>query len=154
MLLGDVANLVYAPQGMVGDAVINGGPGLMLIVEKFPWGNTIEVTEGVEAALEEMKPGLPGVEIDTTIFRPATFVENSISNLSNALLFGCFLVFLVIAVFLYEWRTALVCIVAIPVSLLAAGLVLAHVRCEATLTCKATGRLESTTILVLGSSPA
>jgi CzcA family heavy metal efflux pump len=126
LLLKDVANLVYGPQGMIGDAVINDGPGLMLIVEKFPWGNTIEVTEGVEAALEEMKPGLPGVEIDTTIFRPATFIENSISNLSNALLFGCLLVIAVIAVFLYEWRTALVCIVAIPVSLLAAGLVLAQ----------------------------
>ena len=54
---------------MIGDAVINDGPGLMLIVEKFPWGNTLAVTRGVEAALEAMKPGLPGVEIDTTIFR-------------------------------------------------------------------------------------
>ena len=48
----------------------------MLIVEKFPWGNTLDVTRGVEAALEEMQPGLPGIEIDTTIFRPATFIEH------------------------------------------------------------------------------
>src|SRR3712207_6464649 len=44
LLLRDVANLLYAPQGMVGDAIINDGPGLMLIVEKFPWGNTLDVT--------------------------------------------------------------------------------------------------------------
>ena len=124
LLLSDVANLVYAPQGMIGDAVINDGPGLMIIVEKFPWGNTLAVTRGVEEALERMKPGLPGVEIDTTIFRPATFVEDSIANLSWALLLGCVLVVGIIFIFLYELRTAIVCIVAIPLSLLAAGLVL------------------------------
>ncbi|MCK1636883.1 efflux RND transporter permease subunit [Bradyrhizobium sp. 157] len=124
LLLSDVANLVYAPQGMIGDAIINDGPGLMLIVEKFPWGNTLAVTRGVEEALERMKPGLPGVEIDTTIFRPATFVEDSIANLSWALLLGCVLVVGIIFIFLYELRTAIVCIVAIPLSLLAAGLVL------------------------------
>src|SRR5215470_1294643 len=124
LLLREVADLVYAPQGMIGDAVINDGPGLMLIVEKFPWGNTLAVTRGVEEALERMKPGLPGVEIDTTIFRPATFVEDSIDNLSRALLLSCLLVAGIIVIFLYEWRTAIVCIVAIPLSLLAAGLVL------------------------------
>jgi CzcA family heavy metal efflux pump len=123
-LLGEVADLVYSPQGMIGDAVINDGPGLMLIVEKFPWGNTLAVTRGVEEALGQMKPGLPGVEVDTTIFRPATFVEDSIDNLSWALLLGCVLVVGIIFIFLYELRTALVCIIAIPLSLLAAALVL------------------------------
>jgi CzcA family heavy metal efflux pump len=122
--LGDVAELGWGPQEMIGDAVINDGPGLMLIVEKFPWGNTLEVTRGVEAALEGMKPGLPGVEIDTKIFRPATFIETSIANLSHALVLGCVLVVLVLIAFLYEWRTALVCIVAIPLSLMTAGLLL------------------------------
>ena len=60
---------------MIGDAVVNDGPGLLLIVEKFPWANTVEVTKGVEAAIDEMRPGLPDIDIDTTIFRPATFVE-------------------------------------------------------------------------------
>ena len=67
-------------------------PGFMLIVEKFPWGNTLDVTRGVEAALEAMKPGLPGVEIDTTIFRPATFIEDSIDNLHAPCSSGCVLV--------------------------------------------------------------
>ncbi len=124
LLLGEVANIVFGPQAMIGDAVINDGPGLMLIVEKFPWGNTLEVTRGVEAALEAMKPGLPDVEIDTKIFRPATYIEDSIKNLSNALLIGCVLVVLVMIAFLYEWRAALIATVAIPLSLLAAGLLL------------------------------
>ena len=124
LLLGEVANIRFGPQGMIGDAVINDGPGLMLIVEKFPWGNTLEVTHGVEAALEAMKPGLPGVDIDTKIFRPATYIEDSINNLSHALLIGCALVVLVMIAFLYEWRAALIASVAIPLSLLAAGLLL------------------------------
>ena len=81
----DVADLVRGTQPLVGDAVINDGPGLMLIVEKLPWANTLDVTRGVEAALDELKPGLPGIAIDATIFRPATFIEESISNLSKAI---------------------------------------------------------------------
>ena len=58
--LGDVATVVEDHQQLIGDAVIDGGPGLMLIVEKLPWGNTLEVTRGVEEALKEMQPGLTG----------------------------------------------------------------------------------------------
>jgi CzcA family heavy metal efflux pump len=124
MPLGELADILYAPPDMIGDAVINDGPGLMLIVEKFPWGNTLEVTRGVEAALAAMKPGLPGVEIDTKIFRPATFIEDSIGNLTRALLLGCVFVVAILIAFLYDFRAALVATVAIPLSLLSAGLVL------------------------------
>jgi CzcA family heavy metal efflux pump len=122
--LGDVASVVWEHQPLLGDAVINDGPGLMLIVEKLPWGNTLEVTRQVEAAIDELRPGLPGLEIDTTIFRPASFIEISIENLTRALLLGCLLVVLVLIAFLFEWRTALISVVAIPLSLVAAGLVL------------------------------
>ena len=123
-LLGDVANVVEDHQPMVGDAIINDGPGLMLIVEKFPWANTLEVTLGVEDAIEALKPGLTGYNIDTTIFRPATFIQTSISNLTSALILGAILVVAVLFVFLYEWRTALISVVAIPLSLMAATMVL------------------------------
>jgi Cu/Ag efflux pump CusA len=63
----------------------------MMIVEKLPWANTLDVTRGVEEAIEALKPGLPGLEIDTTIFRPASFIETSLKNLSNSLLIGCLL---------------------------------------------------------------
>lgn len=122
--LADVATVVEDHQQLIGDAVINGGPGLMLIVEKLPWGNTLEVTRGVEEALRELQPGLTGIEVDTTLFRPASFIEESLGNLSLALLLGCFLVVLVLSVFLFQWRTALVSVMAIPLSLVAAALVL------------------------------
>ena len=122
--LGDVANVVEDHQPLIGDAVINHGEGLMLIVEKLPWGNTLEVTRGVEAALEQMEPGLSGITVDTEIFRPATFIEESLNNLSRALMLGCILVILVLGAFLFQWRTALISLIAIPLSLVTAASVL------------------------------
>jgi CzcA family heavy metal efflux pump len=122
--LGDVARVVEDHQPLIGDAVINEGEGLMLIVEKLPWGNTLEITKGVEAVLAELAPGLRGIEIDTEIFRPATFIEESLGNLSIALLLGVLLVMMVLALFLFQWRTALISIIAIPLSLVSAALVI------------------------------
>jgi CzcA family heavy metal efflux pump len=122
--LKDVALLVEDHQPLIGDAIINDGPGLLLIVEKFPWANTLEVTRGVEEALDELKPGLQGIEIDSAIFRPATFIEMSIDNLTNALVIGIILVVAVLLLFLFEWRTALISLIAIPLSLFAASIVL------------------------------
>ena len=124
--VGDVADVVEGFPPPIGDAVINRGDGLMLIVEKQPDGNTLQVTRDVEAALEALKPGMPDVGIDSTIFRPATFIEMSLANLNRALLIGCLLVILVLIVFLYDWRTALISIIAIPLSLIAAALVLRY----------------------------
>jgi len=120
----DVAQMVWGHQPLVGDGVINGGPGLLLIVEKFPWANTLQVTKGVDDALAALKPGLPALDIDPTIFRPASFVELSIEHLTRSLLLGCLLVMVVLALFLYEWRIALITCVAIPLSLMAGMLVL------------------------------
>lgn len=122
--LGDVADVRFGSPPPIGDAIINDGPGLLLIVEKQPEGNTLEVTRRIEKALEELKPGLTGVEVDATIFRPATFIERAIENLSHALLIGCGLVVVVLLVFLFDWRTAVISTLAIPLSLVAAILVL------------------------------
>jgi CzcA family heavy metal efflux pump len=122
--MGDVANVVWGTWPMVGDGVVNNGPGLLMIVEKLPWANTLEVTRGVEAALAALKPGLPGIDIDHTIFRPATFIELSIANLTKALLIGSVLVVLVLVAFLFEWRVAVISLVTIQLSLVAALLVL------------------------------
>jgi CzcA family heavy metal efflux pump len=122
--LGSVAEVVEGFPPPIGDAVINEGPGLLLIVEKQPTGNTLDVTRNVEAALNALKPGLKDVEIDSTIFRPATFIEVALRNLRSALLIGCLLVIVVLVAFLFEWRTALISLLAIPLSLLTAALVL------------------------------
>ncbi len=124
ILLKDLAEIVVDHQPMVGDAIINDGPGLLLIVEKFPWGNTLQVTKGVEEAIDALRPGLPDIDIDTTIFRPATFIEMSFGNLTHAMIISCILVILILIAFLFEWRTALISLVAIPLSLTAALLVL------------------------------
>ena len=123
--LGDVADVVQDHQPLIGDAVINDGPGLMLIVEKLPWGNTLDVTAGVEEALDELRPGLPGVEIDTTIFRPGDLHRDrdrqpDRRRCCSACCSWCWCS----ALFLFDWRTALISVVAIPLSLVAAGLVL------------------------------
>ncbi|MBG8556125.1 efflux RND transporter permease subunit [Hymenobacter guriensis] len=124
--LGEVAQVVEGFPAPIGDAVINDGPGLLLIVEKQPGANTLDVTRQVEAALNAMRPGLKGLEIDSTIFRPATFIEMSLSNLNKSLLIGCVLVVLVLLFFLYEWRTALISALALPTSLIAAALALRY----------------------------
>ncbi|MFN8454786.1 MAG: efflux RND transporter permease subunit [Anaerolineae bacterium] len=124
LLLGDVAQVVEDHQPLIGDAVVNNGPGLLLVIEKFPGANTLAVTRAVEKALETMRPGLSGVEIDTTVFRPANYIETAIGNLSTLVLIGAVLVVLVLGVFFFNWRTALVSLVAIPLSLIAAGYVL------------------------------
>jgi CzcA family heavy metal efflux pump len=124
LVLGDVAKVVEDHQPLIGDAVVNGGPGLLLVVQKLPWGNTLDVTKGVQKALDEMKPGLTGFTIDTHVFRAADFIDTAIHNLTRALLLGAFLVILILMAFLFSWRSALISVVAIPLSLLAATLVL------------------------------
>ena len=115
--LGDVADVRIGHPAVIGDAVINDGDGILLIVEKQPWGNTLDVTEGVEKMLAELQPGLPGVTIDSTIFRPATFIRLSIDHLTEALWLGCLLVIIILALFLGDWRTTVISVTAIPLSL-------------------------------------
>ncbi|QJW97589.1 efflux RND transporter permease subunit [Frigoriglobus tundricola] len=122
----DVARVQFGSPPAIGDSVINDEPGIMLIVEKQPESNTLELTRKVEAAIEALRPGLTGVEVDTTIFRPATFIERAIDNLSHALVVGCVLVAVILVVFLFDWRTAVISLTAIPLSLVAALLVFAY----------------------------
>ena len=122
--LGDVGEVVEDHQLLIGDAIVNDEPGLLLVVEKFPWANTMEVTAGVEGALDALRPGLAGMELDSEIFRPATFVEMSHGNLTTALFIGAVLAVLVLSVFLFDWRAVLISIVAISLSLVTAALVL------------------------------
>jgi CzcA family heavy metal efflux pump len=122
--LSDVATVREDYMPLWGDAVVNGGPGLLLVVQKFRGANTMDVTRGIESAIDDMRPGLPGLDIDTTIFRPASFIEQSVDNLTRAMVIGILLVIAIIAAFLFQLRTAFISLIAIPLSLLAAILVL------------------------------
>ena len=124
MRLGDIAHVVEDTMPLWGDAGIGGRAGLMLIVQKVPGANTLEVTRGVEEAMDEMKPGLPGIEVHDGLFRPATFIDMALDNLIEAMLLGILLVVLILAAFLFEWRTAFISLLAIPLSLMSALVVL------------------------------
>ena len=122
--LSDVAKVVEDHQPLIGDAIINGEPGLLLVVEKLPGANTLELTQGVSDAVDELRPGLPGVTFDTQVFRQADFIELAIDNLTQALVLGFLLVVVILALFLFEWRVALISLLTIPLSLTATMLVL------------------------------
>ena len=122
--LTDVTTVVEDHQPLIGDAIVNDADGLLLVVEKFPGANTLEVTQGVEEALADLGPGLGGMEPDTSIFRPAAFIENAIDNLTLASLIAGVLLALILSAFLFEWRTVLIGLITIPLSLVAAALVL------------------------------
>jgi Cu/Ag efflux pump CusA len=122
--LGDVANVVEDHQQLIGDALINDGEGLLLVIEKFPEANTLEVTRGIDEALAALAPGLSGIEIDSSIYRPASYIEAASGNLSLGLLIGLVLAAIGLAALLLDWRSLLIVMVSIPASLTAGGLVL------------------------------
>lgn len=122
--LGDVTDVVEDHQPLIGDALCTGGDCLLLVIEKFPDANTPVVADGVDGALDELAPGLPGLQMDTSIYRPAEFIDTSFDNLGRAALIGAILLILVLGAFAFSWRRALVSTVAIAMSLGAAWLVL------------------------------
>ncbi len=121
--LGEVADVVEGHQPLIGDAILKDGPGLLLVIEKYPGFNTVEVTQKVEAALAELRPGMTGIDIDTTIYRPASFIERGTSNLSTAISIAAVLAIVALGALLGSWRATLVAAASITVSLAAAGLV-------------------------------
>ena len=122
--LGDIAKVAEDHQPLIGDAIIDGQPGLLLVVEKLPWANSLQMTAGVEDAIRQLQPGLPGITFDTKVFQQANFVKLAIANLTQALVIGFILVVVILALFLFEWRMALISLLTIPLSLVATLLVL------------------------------
>jgi CzcA family heavy metal efflux pump len=125
--LRDVARVVDGPEPKLGDAAVNGEPGVLLQVWSQYGTNTRDVTEAVEEAIRELAPVLKAAEIhvaDPPLFRPASFIDLSIHNINVSLLIGGALVAVVLTLFLFNLRTAFISITAIPLSLLVAVIVL------------------------------
>jgi CzcA family heavy metal efflux pump len=122
--LNDIANVVEDHQPLIGDAITSDNPGLVLVIEKLPDANTLNVTQGVEDALEQMKPGLTGIDINTGLFRPASYIQSAFSNLGWALLVSAILVVVALLLFLSSWRSAVIALVALVLSVAAALFVL------------------------------
>lgn len=124
--LKDVADVVEAPEPKIGDALIQGERGVILLCTSQYGANTMEVTRAVESALDEMKPVLASEQIalDPRLFRPANFIQASLHNINVSLLTGGALVVGVLCLFLLDLRTAFISFISIPLSLLAAVIVL------------------------------
>jgi CzcA family heavy metal efflux pump len=124
LTIGDLARVTYGTPPLIGTAVVNGQSGIMLVIEKFPGANTLQVTNGILKAFAALQPGLPGIHINTHIFRQSNFIHTAVHNLTVAVIFGCILVVFVLVAFLFQARAALVSLLAIPLSLAAAAIVL------------------------------
>jgi CzcA family heavy metal efflux pump len=126
LLLGDVATIVAGAAPAIGGAAIGGKPGVVLMVIGQYKANTLAVTHGIEAALDEFKAGFEadGITLHDDLFRPANYIESSLHNIREHLMVGGGLVMLVLVLFLFNLRTALISITAIPLSLFAAMIVL------------------------------
>ena len=123
--LGDVSTIVEDHQPLIGDAIVGGtGDGLLLVVEKFPGADTRTVTAGVEEALAALQPGLTGIQLDTNVFRPATYIDSAMGNVSLAALAGLLLAMVALMLLFRNWRSVLVALVTIPLALAAAASVL------------------------------
>lgn len=124
--LGDVADVVEAAQPPIGAAAIMGRPGVIINVTQQYGADTLTVTRGVDAALNDLRPALKaqGIELHDGLFRPANFIRTAVANIEHSLLLGGILVVVVLFLFLFNLRTAAIACTAIPLSLLTATLLL------------------------------
>ncbi|MDQ3155390.1 MAG: efflux RND transporter permease subunit [Actinomycetota bacterium] len=122
--LKDVAKIVEEHQPLIGDAVVDDGEGLLLVVDKFPGSSTREITAAIEAEFDRLAPGLGGMKTDTSVFRPATYIDKAIDNVALSLSIAGLLLVLALGALLRGWRAPIVALAAVPVSMTAAALVL------------------------------
>ena len=121
----DVASVQIGAADKIGDGSLNASPAVILTISKQPDVNTLELTAQLDEAVVDLQKTLPkNVKINSHIFRQADFIESSINNLNQTLLEGAFFVVLVLFIFLMNWRTTLIPLLAIPISLLVSIIVL------------------------------
>ncbi len=120
VLISDVAEVVVAPAVKYGHASQNASPAVILTVSRQPDANTLKLTKEIELSLTALLPSLPpDLRMDTSIFRQADFIETAINNVQKALLEGAVLVVVILMLFLFNFRTTIISVLAIPLSLLA-----------------------------------
>jgi CzcA family heavy metal efflux pump len=121
----DVAKVTIGAADKIGDGSLGAAPAVILTISKQPAVNTLKLTNSLDKAIADLKKTLPaGVEINNRIFRQANFIEASIQNLNQTLLEGAFFVVIVLFIFLFNWRTTFISLLAIPLSLLTSVIVL------------------------------
>ena len=126
ILLSDVADIgTGAKEPLLGTASCDGQPAVLLTITKQPATSTLDLTEQLDSTLVGLKAQLPSdVRIIPDIFRQSTFIENAIGNVEKSLYEGGFFVVVVLVIFLMNFRTTVISLLTIPVSVLVALLVL------------------------------
>ena len=115
----DIARVEFGPQIKRGESAYNGQHAVIMQITKQPGANTLELTERVEAALDEIRAGLPeGVVVDPAVFRQADFISTAVDNVFEALRDASVLVVIVLFLFLLNFRTTTITLTAIPLSFL------------------------------------
>lgn len=115
----DVAEVGIGAAPKIGDGAYCGIPAVIVTITKQPNINTLDLTERIEASLEQIAATLPpDVEIHTDIFNQGEFIERAVGNVGNALLEGSVFVIIILFFFLWNFRTTVISLTAIPVSLL------------------------------------
>lgn len=124
VLLSQVAEVKYGAALKRGDASINAKPAVILTVEKQPGASTIKLTDEIEKALTELEATLPpDVKLNPHIFQQKNFIVNSLNNVEEALRDGFILVIIVLFLFLLNFRTTIITLTAIPLSLIISAIV-------------------------------
>jgi len=117
--IGDVADVQIAAAQKIGDASVDAKPAVIISIQKQPETNTLELTERVDQTLAQIEQSLPeGFSINTHLFRQADFIDLAIENVIEALRDGAFLVIIILFLFLANFRTTLISLTAIPLSLI------------------------------------
>lgn len=123
--IGDVAEVKIGASDKIGDGSMNASSSVIMTITKQPQTNTLALTDELDEAIADLKQTLPeGLEIRNDIFRQADFIEASVNNLNQTLLEGAFFVVLVLFIFLMNWRTTVISLLAIPLSLIVSFIVL------------------------------
>jgi CzcA family heavy metal efflux pump len=119
----DIADVKIGAELKRGEGSHNGKPAVVIGIQKQPGTNTLELTKAVEQTLDDIQRTLPaGMTISRNLFRGADFIERALENLTRALRDGAILVAIIVVLFLFNVRAALVTLVALPLSLVSAVL--------------------------------
>ncbi len=123
--IGDVAKVQIGASDKIGDGSLNAASAVVMTISKQPDVNTLELTERLDEAIADLSRTLPtSVSIESHIFRQSDFIDASINNLNQTLLEGALFVVIVLFIFLMNWRTTVISLVAIPISLFVSIIVL------------------------------
>lgn len=117
VLVKDIADVQIGDRVKRGDASYMGKPAVIMVIQKQPGANTVQITEKVDAAIENMKASLPaGIVVNTDVFKQSNFINASIDGILSKLKLGTILVFIVLLLFLMNLRMSLITLLAIPLS--------------------------------------